>query len=99
MQFKPVSRLPGALARLSATRDASVRRRSSRAARLRIDTIMPRDTNRSSATYRSRSHRLEQCWQELCARYLPLEQADSIWRYHHVRGPEEPTQGWKLHLS
>lgn len=60
---------------------------------------MLRDQDRTFAVYQSRGHRLERQWQELCALYLPLTMPDSIWRYHHVRGPEEPAQGWKLHLS
>jgi hypothetical protein len=50
-------------------------------------------------TYKNRARRLEQRWQELCARYLPLSDAKSIWRYHRVRDKSEPEQGWKLHIS
>jgi hypothetical protein len=100
MQFKSVLySLPNAAAWLSGTRGWNIRPRSLRASQLRIDTNMLREPSRSLAICQNRSQRLERHWQELCARYLPLAQADSIWRYHRVRAPEEPTQGWKLHLS
>lgn len=59
---------------------------------------MHRDPNRISA-YLNRGRGLERRWQELCSRHLPLEEADSIWRYNHAGGAQLPTQGWKLHVS
>lgn len=53
----------------------------------------------SFAACEKRSERLEREWQELCVRYLPLAPDDAIWRYHCVRRADEPTQGWKLHVS
>jgi len=41
---------------------------------------------------------LRETWQELCDRYLPVAPADSMWRYSRARGPQDPEQGWKLHL-
>ncbi len=46
-----------------------------------------------------RIRRLEIEWENLTKRYLPVSFPDSPWRYS--RGPEkdDPTQGWKLHLT
>ena len=41
---------------------------------------------------------LHQAWQELSARYLPVAQADSVWRFSRELSAEDPEQGWKLHL-
>lgn len=38
-------------------------------------------------------------WQRLCEQYLPLTNAQGLWRYSRVRAPHDPEQGWKLHLS
>lgn len=38
-------------------------------------------------------------WHLLCEHYLPLEFKDSIWRFNRLSKPEEPAQGWKLHIS
>jgi hypothetical protein len=38
-------------------------------------------------------------WQELCARYLPVVAADSIWRYSRIPKSGEREQGWKIHVS
>lgn len=59
---------------------------------------MPTDLSQVSA-YQSKGLRLERSWQELCARHLPLAEANSIWRYNHAGGARLPTQGWKLHVS
>jgi hypothetical protein len=47
----------------------------------------------------ARARVLEQCWQELCALYLPRAAKDSIWRYHRAGSPRDPECGWKLHVS
>src|SRR6185295_5550223 len=39
------------------------------------------------------------CWRQLCSSYLPVFQEGSIWRYNRRPGPEDPEQGWKLHVS
>jgi hypothetical protein len=54
---------------------------------------------KSLGAYKTKARRLEKRWQELCASYLPLLESVSIWRYHRVRDPHEPEQGWKLHIS
>jgi hypothetical protein len=38
-------------------------------------------------------------WRSLCERYLPLDKGGSIWRFSRARRPDDPTQGWKLHVS
>ncbi|WP_026679327.1 protein kinase domain-containing protein [Fictibacillus gelatini] len=42
---------------------------------------------------------LEKKWKGLCKQYLPLHHENSIWRQNRLITPEEPDQGWKLHLS
>jgi serine/threonine protein kinase len=43
--------------------------------------------------------RLERQWQELCSQYLPVTPAGSLWRYHLVHSRDQPSNGWKLHVS
>jgi Protein kinase domain len=38
-------------------------------------------------------------WAELCDRHLPVVAEDSIWRYSRESLPDDPEQGWKLHVS
>jgi hypothetical protein len=52
---------------------------------------------KDSITNRAKS--LEERWQNLCRRFLPIGGKDSIWRYNRTRKPHDPEQGWKLHLS
>lgn len=59
---------------------------------------MPKDPLPNFSLYKTRAQRLEQRWQKLCKRYLPLTTQDSIWRYHRI-SHQELTQGWKLHIS
>lgn len=42
---------------------------------------------------------LNQCWNDLCSHYLPLRSNGSVWRLSREATPEEPHQGWKLHVS
>ena len=42
---------------------------------------------------------LKQRWHDLCARYLPLRADGCHWRYSRESTPDEPQQGWKLHVS
>jgi len=42
---------------------------------------------------------LELSWLELCKRYLPVVRENSLWRFSRESSPEDPEQGWKLHLS
>lgn len=53
--------------------------------------------NRHSA--RSLSQSLNERWEELRSRYLPVAGEDPFWRYSRTRGPADPDQGWKLHIS
>lgn len=38
-------------------------------------------------------------WESLRRKYLPFETGNSIWRYSRQIEAEEPSQGWKLHVS
>jgi hypothetical protein len=38
-------------------------------------------------------------WETLCGAYLPIDQADSIWRYSRPSRKSDADQGWKLHVS
>jgi hypothetical protein len=38
-------------------------------------------------------------WDELCRRYLPLADEQSLWRYSRFPSTSDPEQGWKLHLA
>src|SRR5918911_2169909 len=42
---------------------------------------------------------LSRCWQQLCSQYLPLTADSLIWRFSRAAAPDEPEQGWKLHIS
>lgn len=52
---------------------------------------VPADTSSAEA--------LSQAWQRLCERYLPFAPVGSIWRYSRAPQPDDPEQGWKLHVS
>ena len=58
-----------------------------------------KDPTRKSDACVDRARGLEERWQTLCDRHLPLAPEDSVWRYYHVEDPAAPTQGWKLHVS
>ncbi|HYJ87342.1 MAG TPA: protein kinase [Pyrinomonadaceae bacterium] len=47
----------------------------------------------------SKAKGLDLRWQELCRRYLPLTYKDSIWRFSRESLPNDPDQGWKLHIA
>lgn len=53
----------------------------------------------SPKDYRDRSEALNNRWQELCDHYLPFVSLSSIWRYSRESSPDDPEQGWKLHVS
>ena len=38
-------------------------------------------------------------WERLCDIYLPYKSDTAIWRFSRQTLPEEPAQGWKLHIS
>ncbi len=42
---------------------------------------------------------LETEWQTHCQKYLPINPDRGIWRFHRVQNPDDPEQGWKLHIS
>ncbi|MFM9903647.1 MAG: protein kinase domain-containing protein [Pyrinomonadaceae bacterium] len=42
---------------------------------------------------------LEASWILLCRRFLPVEIKDSVWRISRHGRPNEPHEGWKLHIS
>jgi serine/threonine protein kinase len=42
---------------------------------------------------------LEARWQRLCEVYLPRAPKDSIWRYNKGARRQQPSSGWKLHVS
>lgn len=37
-------------------------------------------------------------WAQLCERHLPVRPSGSIWRYSRGPRPDDPEQGWKLHV-
>jgi len=41
----------------------------------------------------------EREWQRLCDAYLPIRVKESIWRYSRNQNRDDPSQGWKLHVS
>lgn len=55
------------------------------------------DEERSEA--KAKAELLCRRWQRLCERYLPVTFEDSIWRFNRNSKPQEPSQGWKLHIS
>src|SRR5260370_32337053 len=42
---------------------------------------------------------LEEEWQVLCERYLPFNPGRGVWRFNRFASPDDPPQGWKLHIS
>ena len=56
-------------------------------------------STRRNATFHRRARVLEARWQELCALYLPRAAKDSMWRYDSGSRREQPSSGWKLHIS
>lgn len=53
----------------------------------------------SRAKYRAVAELENSKWQRLCAAYLPIAPADSVWRYSRLPCGSDPEQGWKLHIS
>lgn len=53
----------------------------------------------SSGDFRAHQQLLASQWVNLCDRYLPLIQQDSIWRYSRNHNSADPVQGWKLHVA
>src|SRR6266550_3332242 len=46
-----------------------------------------------------RQQLLPRRWEKLCARFLPITSDDSIWRYSRALAPDDPQQGWKIHIA
>jgi hypothetical protein len=44
-------------------------------------------------------HSAEARWQQLCQRYLPVAPDNSMWRFSRPLHPDDPEQGWKIHVS
>ncbi len=38
-------------------------------------------------------------WHQLCEQFLPIDSLETIWRFSRESIKNEPSQGWKLHLS
>src|SRR5215469_7329185 len=55
----------------------------------------PRAVGRLDATVA----KAEREWQRLCGIYLPIRPRGSIWRVSRRRNRNDPSQGWKLHVS
>ena len=58
--------------------------------------------SRTSTTKRVSPHRVEVLtnrWDDLCTRYLPIADEESLWRYSRLPSVSDPEQGWKLHLA
>jgi serine/threonine protein kinase len=47
----------------------------------------------------ARRRSLNDAWEDLCSRYLPVSPEGSIWRSSRPFAPGEPQQGWKIHVS
>jgi hypothetical protein len=47
----------------------------------------------------AKANRFHRRWRLLCERYLPIKFEDSVWRYNRNSKLQEPSQGWKLHIS
>ena len=45
------------------------------------------------------ARKMERDWQRLCNIYLPIQPRRSIWRSSRNLNRNEPSQGWKLHVS
>lgn len=75
------------MAELISTKDPRVQNRFARA----------RGGHQESAAESAR--RLSEEWQELCACYLPVLSEGSVWRLSRRPLPDDPAQGWKIHVS
>ena len=49
--------------------------------------------------YSATTQQLIADWERLCARFLPIETKNSIWRFSRQLTSVDPEQGWKLHVS
>jgi len=53
----------------------------------------------STMTAQETRFRLSERWQHLSDKYLPIAQAETFWRVSRDSRPDEPVQGWKLHIA
>jgi len=60
---------------------------------------MTRELTWRNVSLHSRAKFLEARWQKLCALYLPRAAEDSMWRYDIGPRGQQPSSGWKLHIS
>lgn len=42
---------------------------------------------------------LNKQWQDISRHFLPIVLEETIWRYSRIYEPDDPDQGWKLHIS
>lgn len=59
---------------------------------------MSAHTEPPRADYQRLSGSLRERWAELCRSYLPVRPENSVWRFSRGLLPEDPEQGWKLHV-
>jgi class IV lanthipeptide synthase len=59
----------------------------------------PSESIRRNISFRRRAKILEARWQRLCELYLPRAPQDVIWRYSRRSQRQQPSSGWKLHVS
>ena len=52
-----------------------------------------------ASKYSKRQKLLAGRWERLCKHFLPVAPANSIWRCSRPGAPDDPSQGWKLHIS
>ncbi len=53
----------------------------------------------TSGGHRARYREENAKWAMLCERFLSVAPENSIWRYSREMSPDDPEQGWKLHVS
>jgi len=50
-------------------------------------------------TYVALIQALEDKWERLCIHYLSVTPENSVWRFSRAITPDDPEQGWKIHIS
>jgi serine/threonine protein kinase len=46
-----------------------------------------------------RGNKFKDEWAEICRQFLPITSDDKRWKFSRTLRPDDPEQGWKLHLS
>ncbi|MBC7911384.1 MAG: serine/threonine protein kinase [Pyrinomonadaceae bacterium] len=59
---------------------------------------MDKTLDYQNGKYRALYKSLNAQWRALCADYLPVSPENSIWRFSREANPDDPEQGWKLHI-